>query len=199
MSRFQPLSFVSRDTRGATAVEFAFILPLLLVIVLGGIELGMQSYIRALLDTAMDKAARDLTLPSAGDPATRDEINEKVRQLIQTAIPQATASFSLKSVDRFSRVSNPSEDFIDTNDNNICDDGETFTDVNGNGLFDADVTATGWGQAEDVIIYSATITYPRLAPLPEAIGLGDTVTISSQKFMKIEPFAAQAPVGTGTC
>ncbi len=188
-----------KDNKGITAVETAFVLPLLLVIVLGGLELGMQSYMRALMDTAMEKAARDLTLPSAADPAIRDQINEKVTQLMKTTIPQATTSFSLTYVDRFSRVTNPSEDFIDTNGNRICDNGETFMDVNGNGYFDTDATASGWGKAEDVIRYSVTVSYPRLAPLPDALGLGDTVTLTSQKFLRIEPFSARPPVGTGSC
>ena len=46
------------DQQGATALEFAFVLPLLLLLLLGTIDLGRLFWTSAALDYAVDQAAR---------------------------------------------------------------------------------------------------------------------------------------------
>ena len=64
-----------RDERGATAVEFAFILPLLLVIVLGIVEFGHAFQVQGTLSAAAREGARVMALqndPAAARTAVRD-------------------------------------------------------------------------------------------------------------------------------
>lgn len=48
----------ARDEAGATVVEFALILPILLVFLLGTVEFGRMLWTKSLLDHAVDEAAR---------------------------------------------------------------------------------------------------------------------------------------------
>jgi Flp pilus assembly protein TadG len=61
------------DPRGVVAVEFAFILPILLTILLGVVETGFALYDRALLTHASREAARAGVLLRA-ERLTEDEI-----------------------------------------------------------------------------------------------------------------------------
>jgi Flp pilus assembly protein TadG len=52
------LAGLSADRRGAAAVEAAFVLPLLLLLLLGVIEFGRMAWARSSLDFAVQEAAR---------------------------------------------------------------------------------------------------------------------------------------------
>jgi Flp pilus assembly protein TadG len=64
-----------RDERGATAVEFAFIVPLLLVLVLGIAEFGHAFQVQGTLASAAREGARVMALqnnPAAARTAVRN-------------------------------------------------------------------------------------------------------------------------------
>ncbi|MFC8597920.1 TadE/TadG family type IV pilus assembly protein [Isoptericola sp. NPDC057191] len=63
-----------RTERGAAAVEFALVVPLLLVLVLGIVELGRLYHVQAMLDGAAREGVRAMALkndPAAARAATR--------------------------------------------------------------------------------------------------------------------------------
>jgi Flp pilus assembly protein TadG len=63
------------DERGATAVEFAFIVPLLLVLVLGIVEFGHAFQVQGTLSAAAREGVRLMALqndPAAARAAVRD-------------------------------------------------------------------------------------------------------------------------------
>jgi len=49
---------ILRDTRGATAVEFALLVPLLIAMFLGIFEFGRAIWVQGILDYAVEQAAR---------------------------------------------------------------------------------------------------------------------------------------------
>jgi len=59
------------DKRGATAAEFALVIPIFLAMVFGSIELGRFMWVRSSLQTAAEAAARcsALTAPQCGNDA----------------------------------------------------------------------------------------------------------------------------------
>lgn len=61
-----PLARLPADIRGATAVEFALIAPILLSLLLGAVEAGRFIWIDAALDHAMREAARCASLDPEG-------------------------------------------------------------------------------------------------------------------------------------
>ncbi|MGC1472427.1 MAG: TadE/TadG family type IV pilus assembly protein, partial [Psychroserpens sp.] len=55
-----------RNENGATIVEFGFVAPVLLLMIMGLFDIAHTQYTSALVNGAMQKAGRDLTLENAG-------------------------------------------------------------------------------------------------------------------------------------
>lgn len=68
MKRQQNLrSAIARSRAGATTVEMAFVLPLLMTLILGGIEFTRFSEIRHVVDNAAYEAARHVMVPGGNE------------------------------------------------------------------------------------------------------------------------------------
>lgn len=74
----------NRD-RGAAAVEFALVLPLLLALTVGIIAFGHAFHIQTVLDNSAREAVRLFALEDDGDPAA-----EARQRAIDTAAPSIT-------------------------------------------------------------------------------------------------------------
>jgi Flp pilus assembly protein TadG len=185
---------LAADRSGAALVEFAIIIPVVALLLLGSIEFGLNVYLRAVLEGAMQQAGRNSTLQSA--QAGQTAIDTFVRDRVQAILPNATVAFTRANYYTFSTVGRP-EDFTDTNGNGVHDANECFQDANGNNTWDADGARTGNGGANDVVEYTATVTYPSLIPGGTAIGLSPTTRISATTLLRNQPFANQ-PSWTST-
>lgn len=185
----RPLRALARDERGAALVEFAIIVPVLALILLGSIEFGLNVYLRGVLEGAMQQAGRNSSLQSAQGGQTA--IDTFVRTRVQDILPNASVTFVRENYYTFSTVGKP-EDFTDSNANGTHDANECFQDANGNNTWDADGGRSGLGGANDVVEYVATVTYPSLIPGGAAIGLSPTTTIKATTILKNQPFATQA-------
>lgn len=80
--RIQPA--VLQDERGIAAVEFAIVLPLLLILVFGIIEFGFAFYIKQVVTNASREAARAGIVQAAARP-TKTSIEGVARDYIGTA------------------------------------------------------------------------------------------------------------------
>lgn len=81
------------DTGGATAAEFALVLPLFVVMVFGIFEFGWTQHCLSSTRYAMEKAARDLMLNPA---LTEAELETRVRtELEGTADPNVDITLSI--------------------------------------------------------------------------------------------------------
>lgn len=81
------LQRLTRDRSGSTMIEFAFALPVLLLMVLGCIEFGRYYWIRNTLELAVEDAARFATL---NKNATDTEIQTRVRSVLGNIIKTQT-------------------------------------------------------------------------------------------------------------
>lgn len=92
-ARRTPARRLGADTRGTTAVEFALVSPVLLALVLGGIEAGRYLWFAAALDHAVAAAVRCAEVPrsSCGTPAgLLAEINLTLERLaVSLVVPPA--------------------------------------------------------------------------------------------------------------
>ncbi len=177
-----------RDRRGGAVVEFAFVAPVFLLMVMGFCELGYQAYIEAVLSGAVQKAGRDATIQGA----TTSSIDNALLGQVQAAAPRAafvTGYPQRRAYARFGDIQ--PEPFVDTNGNGIRDNGECFTDVNDNDQWDADPGTSGQGGANDAVLYTVAIVYPRLFPLATWIGWGTTQTLTETTTLKNQPYASQ--------
>lgn len=182
------LPSLARDRRGVTVVEFALILPVMLVLMMGMMELGYQAYVQSVITGAVQKAGRDSGIQGA-TPATIDaRVLSQVRAVAPSAV-FATGSPTRLSYTSFSAVA--PEPFVDSNNNGTREAGECYTDVNGNGQWDADAGRAGQGGANDVTVYTAKITYSRIFPVVRLLGWAGTATLSASTTLMNQPYATQ--------
>ena len=186
-----------RDARGATAVEFAAIAPALLLVVLGLMDLGYNIYATSLLEGAVHKAGREATIEGA---ETRGlAIDNGVRAAVGDIAPNAEVSFSRRAYIDFSDVDQP-EEFTDTNEDGICNEGEPFEDANDNGSWDEDRGSADMGGARDAVLYTVTVSYPRAFPAMRLFGFSDRVTATAHTVLRNQPYGPQnQAMAVGNC
>lgn len=194
---------VVTDRRGATVIEFALIIPMVMLLLMGLSELLYQEYVQSVLSGEVQKAARDSGIE--GGAANIPAIDGKVisalgavaKGLQKDCTKAAAASAAAwcsdrKSYDSFSEVA--PEVFTDGNGNGVRDPGECFTDVNGNGSWDADPGTSGPGGASAIATYTMVVSYKRLFPLSRMLGWAPYQKISASTLMKNQPFATQTTI-----
>lgn len=199
MSRGRIASLIRRlrgDERGVTAIEFAVAGPVLMVMLLGMFDIGHMTYVTAALNGAVQRVARDATLETA-NVTTQDAY---VTSVVQRTAPGATVATTRKSYYDFTEIAQP-EPLNDRNSNGRCDNSETYTDENRNGRWDADVGVSGNGGANDVVVYTVTVTYTPLFPIPGISNRNNTRTLTASAVRKNQPFSTQGSLGSaaGTC
>lgn len=191
----QPLA---GDTKGATLTEFGLISPVLFMMIIGLFDLSHVIYTTSLVNGAMQSAARDMTIEGA--IVREAQIDERVIAQVRSVVP-STATITLEKLyyDDFSDVGRP-EDFTDTNNDGICNNGEVYVDTNGNGSWDANRGAGGIGGARDVVLYTVNVSYPRLFPIYKMIGISQNATVQGSTVLRNQPFDEQnRTVSTRNC
>lgn len=179
---------LARDHRGTTALEFAFILPPFLFLLMGGSEVVYQVYVQSILDGAIQKAGRDSAIQ--GGAQRSDELDGKVLSMVRVVAKSATIeSTTRRSYATFSNMK--PERFTDLNGNNAYDPTECFDDVNGNKRWDADPGASGQGGANDVTLYTLKLRYVRLFPVAGMLGWSQQAVLTASTLLKNQPYASQ--------
>ncbi len=188
-----------KDAEGVTAVEFALLSPVLMAMVMGIFDLGHNMYTASMLNGAIQQAARGSTIEGAASNA--DGLDAIVTRAVHGISPYATLQFTRTAYTNFSDVGKP-EDFVDSDGDDICNNGEPYEDANGNGAWDVDQGVAGQGGARDAVLYTVTVTYRRLFPIAQFIpGQTDTFTMQSQTVLRNQPYDLQAgdSTATGNC
>lgn len=182
------LQHLRGDQRGNTVIEFAIVAPVMLMLMMGLGDLLHQAYAQSVLSGAIQKAARDSAIQGGANQTT--QLDAGVLAMVGKVVKNYTYVSSRKSYASFSLVK--AEKFTDTNNNGVRDAKECFDDVNGNGIWDSDPGKTGQGGANDVALYSMSITYTRIFPVARLLGFSATQTIAAQTLLKNQPYATQA-------
>lgn len=151
-----------RDRAGATISEFAILLPVMIYLICGAVELGHMIFARMVLEGSVTEAARLATASLETSEAQRATI-------MRNSITSAMGAFRTapgKSITITTRVyrdfsSAYPEPFTDANGNGRYDLGETYIDRNKNGTRDDAVPIAGstLGGPGDVVSY--TVQYPK--------------------------------------
>ncbi len=180
-----PFARLPLDRRGASAVEFALVAPIVLVTLLGTFDLGYNLYTAELLEGAIQKTARDATIEGAG--AKTATLDARVSEAVHRIAPNATLAFSRSAYSSFFDVGHP-EDYTDVNGNGTCDQGEPFEDANGNGAWDQSKARTGQGGARDAVLYQVSVTYPRPFPVTTILGMDNEFTLIAHTVLRNQPY-----------
>ncbi|TPG14245.1 pilus assembly protein [Sphingomonas oligophenolica] len=195
---------IARDTRGATIIEFAIVAPVMAFFMLGAFDTAHTLYMRGVLQGIVQKTARDSGLEASTDVAAQAAIDTKVTKQVKALAGNATIVFSRRFYRTFSDAATARAEVWtqDTNGNGVCDAGEPFTDTNNNGIRDLDGGDGGQGGAADRTLYSVTVSYPRMFPLYNVIGVSRTTTIKAATILENQPYTDQgsyAPPTIGNC
>lgn len=71
------IRFLRRDTRGAAAIEFALVVPILLAIIFSTLEAGWIMVQTIMLDRALDMTVRELRIGSFAAP-TQEKMRDRI-------------------------------------------------------------------------------------------------------------------------
>ena len=194
MTRARILSLL-RDKSGAAMLEFAMVCIPLLYMIFGFIDLAHKEYVAAILQGAVNKAGRTLSVQNVSFATQNALVQDEVSQ----AIPSATFTFSQRNFNSFAAISSP-EPFIDNNNNGTCDAGEKYQDVDGNGIWDAiNNGAPGAGGANAVVVYTVTVSYNHIFPIFSLFGAPQAEVITAQSVLRNQPYGISAVPVWRTC
>lgn len=189
---------LGRDTSGATIVEFAVVAPIFIGIIMFIFDMGFMAYARSVLSGEINAVGRDSTLESASDQS-RAAMDARVAARVRLIVPDGAVTFEREAFNTYGLAQTRAEPFVDANDNDDCDTGESYLDLNGNSRFDLDGARAGGGGARDVVIYTATLQYTRFFPVAELFGMDNNVELQARTLLRNQPFDQQAQPTTGVC
>ena len=176
-----------RNNEGVTALEFALIAPVLLLLIMGIVEFSIVMFINTVLEGATIASSRYGKTGYVESGSTRQQqIIKQITDRTAGILDPALITVTTTVYPAFNSVNKP-EPYTDTNGNNQYNIGEPYTDVNGNGQWDSDMGAAGLGNANDVVVYTASYPWTIQTPMVAAI-LGSTFTIASRTVVKNEPY-----------
>ena len=188
---------IRADRRGVTIVEFAVVAPVLLLLIIGGFDLAHQSYVRSVLQSALTDAARRAAVEDPEFVAAGDTLEERVENLVirklGSTAPDATVSVTQQNFFDFSGIGNPEKLMTDVAGNGQYDetDGDCFADLNENGEYDTDTGRDVIGGANDVVLYEATLSMPRLFPLDAFLDVEPDIELTAETAIRNQPYAVQ--------
>jgi Flp pilus assembly pilin Flp len=180
----------AHDERGVTIVEFALVAPVMLLLLMGLFDLCYRAYAQSILTGAVQAAGRRGTLEGNASTTATATLDATVIRQMRAVANNLTWNSSRKSYRSFSRIG--AEPFDDVNHNGRYDSGECYSDINNNNRWDADAGNDGQGGANDITVYTMTVTYPRLFPLTGLMGVPPTQAISASTRLKNQPYGSQA-------
>lgn len=188
------------DRSGISITEFGLIAPVLITLLMGVMDLGHTLYMQSVLQGVMQKAARDAALETGTESSMQTAIDTAVTDQVKKLASGAAVEIKRTNFRDYTKAATPAkEPFTDTDGNGTCNGGEPYQDNNNSGTWDVDSGRTGQGGAQDSVIYSAQVEYPRLFPFMRSVGLPATVTLNAATALINQPYGDQAAVTVRNC
>ena len=183
------LKRLRRGEDGIAALEFAMVAPVLLLLVMGTFELGLILTAQVLMESATYTASRmGKTGQGISDSTQAAKIKAEIARVGGLIMDPARIVVTSTYYKNFQQVEKP-EPFNDANRNGKRDSGESFTDWNGNAKWDAMSGDAGYGNKDEVAVYTSTYSWPLFTPLLSSVmGQDGKVDISARAVVRNEPF-----------
>lgn len=188
---------LAAEQRGAAVTEFALVVPVFLLLLMGLFDLAHMVYIRSILNGAVERVVRNSSLEGADIAATDLFVETAVKEVVPNATFNPRAE-RRKSYYDFVDVGR-AEKWTDTDGNGTCNGGEPFVDENRSGRWEPDVGKSDNGGSGDVVLYTVVVTYRPI--FPSFMNFGGTRNITAVGVRKNQPYAAQNGYGSasGSC
>jgi hypothetical protein len=183
LPRLRPLA---RCLRGATAVEFALVLPVLLLTTIGTIEIAIVLFVGSSMEAAVIEASR-FGITGGEDGMTREErVLDIVQDRTYGLLDMAQVGLDTLVYSSFADIGKP-KPWTDENGNGSWDAGEPWTDVNGNAQWDPDMGEAGLGGPSDIVVYRLSYDWGVVTPMMSEL-LGGSVHHVSSIAVRNEPY-----------
>lgn len=177
---------LKRTQKAAMSVEFAFVAPVMIILMVGALEFAMIQFLGSLIESAVLEASRYGATGYTQTAKSRDEvIRERVNEWAMGLIDAGDISINTQTYPSFEAVGEP-EPYDDLNLSGGWETGEPFVDVNGNGTWDQDMGEAGLGGPGDVVLYEVGYKWGLLTALLKPL-IGD-VTFRSTVAVRNEPY-----------
>jgi Flp pilus assembly protein TadG len=184
------LRLLRGSEKGSVITEYAVILPVFLMMILGGFELGHIYMVNAALEGALTQSTRIAMsgiLP-LGFTDRNAYIEDYVRSSLQSIGVTEGITITMNIYDSFANIGE-AEPYVDLNGNQQYESGECYTDINSNGTWDADMGATGAGGEENIMVMRVDVALPFLTGFVKPIvGGRNSIGLSATTAIRNEPF-----------
>jgi Flp pilus assembly protein TadG len=178
----------ARCQNGVTAIEFALIAPVLIMIMMGIIEFSLIMFTSSVMEGATNETAR---LGKTGYVATgltrQQEITNTITSKTSGLLNPTRITITTTVYSNFNNIGKPEPCLSPTTPPCPGTPGINFVDVNGNGVWDTDMGQAGLGNAGDIVVYSVSYPWPIFTPVIQAI-FGTTYTITARSVVRNEPY-----------
>ncbi|WP_230781659.1 TadE/TadG family type IV pilus assembly protein [Sphingomonas sp. Leaf37] len=180
---------LTANTRGATVLEFALVIPVVCALLSAGFELGFRVYLTAVVQGALLEASRRASVGDASELIIEDIIRRRVATLSNGSNVKETKKENFYN---FTNVGKPEKLKFDKNGNGTYDaKDDCYEDANNNGSYDYS-SNTGLGTADDIVRYTVKIEYPNIMPVRRMLGWGTKQTITASTVLRNQPFTSRA-------
>ena len=178
-----------RANDGVTAIEFAVVAPVLILLMFGIVEFATIMLVANMMENATSISSRlGKTGYASGGKSRADTIRDSVIARAGQLIDPTKLTITSKYYEQFDQIGD-AEPWNDANHNGIAEPGE-YTDINGNGQWDSDMGMAGYGDAEDIVVYTVRYPWGIMTPIMREL-IGDAqgqFPITSHAVVKNEPY-----------
>jgi Flp pilus assembly pilin Flp len=187
------LDLLTRDERGASVMEFGLLVVPLCLVLLGMLDMGYQMYLRSSLQGALNDVARAAVVqnPNLGSAGTVQDRVEQGLASRMAGLGNVAPDVRMGSFESYTQVNVPEKLLNDANSNGEVDPGDCWLDVQENGTHDINPEQGDLGGSDDVVVFRASMTVPRIVPLVGLAGLPEDYDINVEAAVRRQPFASQ--------
>lgn len=177
-----------RNEHGITALEFAMVAPVFMLLVMGVVEMSLIMFTSVALESATNNTARlGKTGYVASNKTRQQTILDNVKAKTAGLLNPNDIQVSTEVYSNFDKVGQPEPCISPVNPPCTGTAGINFVDVNGNGTWDQDMAQSGQGNAGDVVVYTVSYRWQIMTPMVGSI-IGNPFTISARSVVRNEPF-----------
>jgi hypothetical protein len=172
---------------GQAAVEFAFVGPPFIAMVLAVFEFSGILFVQTVLEGSAREASRYGMTGFTQQGVSREaQIMAIVESNTYGLVDLDELDMETLVYENFGDVGQP-EPYTDENGNDHFEPGEPYTDVNGNGSWDDDMGAAGLGGPGDVVVYRMSYDWDIIIPIFEPF-FGKSINLQANIAVRNEPF-----------
>lgn len=193
-----------RDQRGATLLEFAFVAPIMVLMIMAGLETGYTVYLKTIAGGVLETNARAASLEGATESQFDSDIRTAMRRILpKYARADENIILTKKNYTDYSRINAAEKITIDHNSNGVVDapadwdndgdidGGDCWIDEDGNNAYGTNEGASGLGGSDDGVFYTVRLELPRLFPMSSMMGLSEKLVVSVRTLVINQPYGTQ--------